>query len=70
MKTPCIGVCSVSQGDDMCRGCGRTLDEIRDWGKYDDNRRDTLMAQLPQRLENPDGHLPRPLLRRRRRLPR
>lgn len=34
---PCIGICSVTQwGDDRCKGCGRTLEEIKDWGKYSD----------------------------------
>ena len=29
---PCIGVCSTAQGmDKVCRGCGRTTLEIRDW---------------------------------------
>ena len=29
--TPCIGICSTSQGDDMCKGCGRTFDEVQLW---------------------------------------
>jgi len=30
--TPCIGICSATQwGDAICRGCGRTTTEIRDW---------------------------------------
>lgn len=29
--TPCIGVCSTTIGDLVCRGCGRTVEEIRDW---------------------------------------
>ena len=29
---PCIGVCSATQwGDSICKGCGRTATEIRDW---------------------------------------
>lgn len=32
MKSPCIGVCSTGLGDDVCRGCERTLGEIREWG--------------------------------------
>lgn len=60
IKTPCIGICSVSQGDDICRGCGRTLIEIRNWGRFDDADRDMIMAQLPYRLENPDAAIPTP----------
>ena len=33
--SPCIGWCTVRQfGDERCKGCGRTLEEIRDWAKY------------------------------------
>ncbi|HOV20515.1 DUF3717 domain-containing protein [Ottowia sp.] len=28
---PCIAICSTSQGDAVCKGCGRTEDEVRDW---------------------------------------
>jgi uncharacterized protein len=28
---PCIAICSTSQGDDLCRGCGRTFDEVQHW---------------------------------------
>ena len=31
--SPCVGVCSTSvmPDDDRCKGCGRTVEEIRDW---------------------------------------
>ena len=29
--TPCIAICSTSQGDDVCKGCGRTFDEVQLW---------------------------------------
>jgi predicted Fe-S protein YdhL (DUF1289 family) len=28
---PCIAICSTSQGDAMCKGCGRTFDEVQHW---------------------------------------
>jgi uncharacterized protein len=28
---PCIAICSTSQGDDVCKGCGRTFDEVQNW---------------------------------------
>src|SRR4051812_16107389 len=30
--TPCIAICSTSQGDPECKGCGRTFDEVKVWG--------------------------------------
>jgi predicted Fe-S protein YdhL (DUF1289 family) len=28
---PCIAICSTSQGDDLCKGCGRTFEEVQHW---------------------------------------
>ncbi|MEY4766443.1 MAG: hypothetical protein RI907_3116 [Pseudomonadota bacterium] len=29
--TPCIAICSTSQGDDTCKGCGRSFWEVQHW---------------------------------------
>ncbi len=29
--TPCIAICSTSQGDEVCKGCGRTFAEVQYW---------------------------------------
>ena len=29
--TPCIAICSTSQGDDQCKGCGRSFAEVQLW---------------------------------------
>lgn len=29
--TPCIAICSTSQGDEECKGCGRTFTEVQHW---------------------------------------
>ena len=28
---PCIAICSTAQGDAVCKGCGRTEDEVQHW---------------------------------------
>lgn len=28
---PCIAICSTSQGDDICKGCGRSFSEVQHW---------------------------------------
>ncbi|GAA6142206.1 DUF3717 domain-containing protein [Hydrogenophaga sp. 5NK40-0174] len=49
--TPCIAICSTSQGDDICKGCGRTFDEVQLWTEMSPGekrrtwRRITLEAQ-------------------------
>ena len=48
--TPCIAICSTSQGDELCKGCGRTFEEVQLWlsmspaGKRQTWRRITLDA--------------------------
>ncbi|MEX8502779.1 MAG: DUF3717 domain-containing protein [Leptothrix ochracea] len=32
---PCIAICSTTQGDAVCKGCGRSFDEIQDWTVMD-----------------------------------
>ena len=33
--TPCIAICSTSQGDNLCKGCGRTFEEVQLWPGFD-----------------------------------
>jgi len=40
--TPCIAICSTSQGDELCKGCGRTFEEVQLWLGMDPvEKRDT-----------------------------
>lgn len=32
--TPCIAICSTSQGDGECKGCGRSFAEVQHWLSY------------------------------------
>ena len=33
--TPCIAICSTSQGDPTCKGCGRSFEEVQKWTEMD-----------------------------------
>lgn len=46
MITPCISICKIDQQTRTCEGCGRSLDEIRDWSKYSDEERDNIIRRL------------------------
>lgn len=50
MDTPCIKVCVIDAASALCRGCGRTIDEIAQWSALSDDARRAIMAQLPARL--------------------
>ncbi len=32
--TPCIAICSTSQGDETCKGCGRSFAEVQNWLEF------------------------------------
>ena len=55
LNTPCIGLCSTVYGDEICRGCKRTAQEVIDWNQYDEtekksvfNRLETVLVTLMQ----------------------
>lgn len=44
--TPCIGTCSCTFGDAICRGCKRYDTEVRDWNALSDAERQETWARL------------------------
>jgi len=50
IASPCNKVCTIDPRSGLCRGCGRTLTEIAQWGALSDSERERIMAELPQRL--------------------
>ncbi len=45
IESPCLGVCSTTQGDDICRGCKRNSDEILNWGALSGEQRSNIMRR-------------------------
>ena len=33
-STPCLGICSTTYGDNVCKGCKRFVHEVISWNKY------------------------------------
>jgi len=50
IASPCNKVCTIDPRSGLCRGCGRTLSEIAQWGSLADSERQRIMAELPERL--------------------
>ena len=38
-ECPCIGHCSTVLGDDVCRGCQRTFEEVIGWPQMNEEER-------------------------------
>jgi predicted Fe-S protein YdhL (DUF1289 family) len=51
MESPCIRICSYDPDSGLCRGCGRTLDEIGGWFSMTDDQRRAVMEKLRERLK-------------------
>ena len=47
-STPCIGICSTTFGDDVCKGCKRFSHEITNWGKFSTDERAIVNSRLEQ----------------------
>lgn len=53
--TPCVGRCSHCVGDEICRGCGRSVAEVRDWNTYTAEQKAAVMAALQDRKRTLHG---------------
>lgn len=51
MQSPCILVCAIDDKTGFCFGCGRTKNEIGAWTLYSDDQRQSIMDELPERME-------------------
>ncbi|HEX7857317.1 DUF1289 domain-containing protein [Sphingomonas sp. NPDC019816] len=50
MRSPCIDLCSFDGKTGWCRGCGRTIPEVRIWKKAQPHQLRKITAELPRRL--------------------
>tara|TARA_Y100000816_G_C25802875_1_gene420484 strand:+ start:46 stop:492 length:447 start_codon:yes stop_codon:yes gene_type:complete len=45
-STPCLGICSTTFGDEVCKGCKRFAHEIVSWTKYSLEEREIINDRL------------------------
>ena len=45
-STPCLGICSTTFGDEVCKGCKRFAHEIVSWTKYSQDEREIVNDRL------------------------
>ncbi|WP_162085857.1 DUF1289 domain-containing protein [Sulfuriferula nivalis] len=44
--SPCIGYCSCSLGDAICKGCGRTQAEVDQWLFYSNEQKLAIWKRI------------------------
>ena len=48
VRSPCVSTCEYNKNY-YCVGCRRHMDEIIDWLDYSDEKRESVMQELPTR---------------------
>jgi hypothetical protein len=46
IDSPCIGICSTTYGDAVCRGCKRHYDEVISWNALNDNEKQSVLERI------------------------
>jgi predicted Fe-S protein YdhL (DUF1289 family) len=49
IPSPCIQVCQIDQATDLCFGCLRAIDEIRDWPILTLEQKTAVLARVAER---------------------
>ncbi|WP_260293820.1 DUF1289 domain-containing protein [Sedimenticola hydrogenitrophicus] len=49
LHSPCVRMCTLDD-DDICLGCGRSLEEIKGWAGYSEDTRTRLLLECKRRL--------------------
>jgi predicted Fe-S protein YdhL (DUF1289 family) len=57
IKSPCVDVCKMDKLSGLCRGCLRTIPEIKAWKGLSRKEQKALLADLDGRLARLDQPL-------------
>lgn len=60
-QSPCVAVCALDARAGLCKGCGRTVAEIGEWGGATAEQQREILGRLPERLAQLVAGLPVPL---------
>ncbi len=53
--TPCVGHCTTALGDDVCRSCHRTFDEITRWVEMNEEERRAVNRRIALEMWGDSG---------------
>ena len=53
IDSPCVGICHIDYStiDELCSGCGRTINEIANWSIYSDENKELVNEQATKRMK-------------------
>lgn len=50
-SSPCVGRCSHNVGDDICKGCGRTVAEVCSWNSFTPEQKIEVKEEASNRIK-------------------
>ncbi len=50
-RHPCRNTCSHSVGDEICRGCFRDIEQVRDWNSYTKEQKKEAVKIIKERIK-------------------
>lgn len=55
IPSPCVSDCGIDKNSGFCKGCFRTLEEIREWKDMNDNNKKSLIKMIRIRKSQHSG---------------
>lgn len=55
MISPCVNICQLDESGCRCKGCGRTIQQIAEWGSYSEKKRKQITKQLSKQIDERDS---------------
>jgi len=46
IDSPCIDICTIDRDSDECIGCGRTVEEVRNWANFNNLKKKQILENL------------------------
>ena len=46
IDSPCIDICTIDRNSGECIGCGRTVEEVRNWANFDNLKKKQILENL------------------------
>jgi len=52
IKSPCISFCKMNLQDNLCVGCGRSINQITNWTHYTEKEKDKIIENVKKKFKN------------------
>ena len=46
IDSPCIDICTIDRVSGECIGCGRTVEDVRNWANFDNLKKKQILENL------------------------